>query len=317
VTELWTEAAFLAEVSDWVDARLGELGRARTGPVEQPHVRSWSTVLRVPTEDGPVWFKANTPALAHEVLVVDRASQRVPARVPALLACDLPRGWMLMADAGERLREVVERERSLARWHDVLSGVADLHHALEPDVEELVAAGVPGQRLAGLADRYLELVRRLDLEPRFAAATPRLRDLVDELASYAVAETLQHDDLHDGQVFVKDGRNLVLDWGDAVVSHPFFTLSVTLEGGVAWALDDVEGSEDIWPYVESYLARYAPDRPELRDAIPAALRLGWVCRALNNPDVSGVDRTRKRLSMFLDGRPGSFGATPRSTGRSS
>ena len=64
-------------------------------------------------------------------------------------------------------------------------------------------------------------------------------------------------------------------------------MSVTLEGGVAWGLDDVEDSEDIWPYVDSYLARYAPDRPELRDAVPPALRLGWVCRALNNPEVSG------------------------------
>ena len=96
---------------------------------------------------------------------------------------------------------------------------------------------------------------------------------MDELASYGVAETLQHDDLHDGQVFVKDGRNLILDWGDAVVSHPFFTMSVTLEGGVAWGLDDVADSEDIWPYVDSYLARYAPDRPELRDAVPP--RCGW------------------------------------------
>ena len=130
----------------------------------------------------------------------------------------------------------------------------------------------------------------------------RVRDLVDELASYAVTETLQHDDLHDGQVFVKDGRNLILDWGDAVISHPFFTMSVTLEGGVAWGLDDVEDSEDIWPYVDTYLARYAPDRPELRDAVPPALRLGWVCRALNQPEVSG-QLTGTRLRMFLDGRP--------------
>jgi hypothetical protein len=223
--------------------------------------------------------------------------------VPALLASDVDRGWMLMADAGRRLREVIPEERSLARWHDVLSGAADVALALEPEVDALLAAGVPDHRLASLAERYEELVRRLDVEPRFLEAAARVRDLVDELASYAVPETLQHDDLHDGQVFVQDGRNLILDWGDAVVSHPFFTMSVTLEGGVAWGLDDVEDSEDIWPYVDSYLARYAPDRPELRDAVPAALRLGWVCRALNQPEVSGPEHTRTRLRMFLDGRP--------------
>ena len=304
MTTAWEDPDWLAGAVAWADARLHELGRERTGDVEQPHIRSWSTVLRLPTAAGPVWFKANSPALRHEVVVVERVSARVPERVPALLASDARRGWMLMTDAGERLREVVVSERSLVRWHDVLSGAADLHRAVEPDVDDLLAAGVPDHRLAGLADCYAELVDRIDVEPRFRVAVSRVRDLVDELASYGVTETLQHDDLHDGQVFVKDGRNLVMDWGDAVVSHPFFTLSVTLEGGVAWGLDDVEGSEDIEPYVETYLARYAPDRPELREAVPAALRLGWVCRALNQPDVSGEEHTRTRLRMFLDGTVG-------------
>jgi hypothetical protein len=221
---------------------------------------------------------------------------------------------MLMGDAGERLREVVAEEQSLARWHDVLEGAADVAMALEPDVDDLLAAGVPDHRLGTLADRYAELVHTIEVEPRFVAATAYVRDLVDELASYAVPETLQHDDLHDGQVFVKDGRNLIMDWGDAVVSHPFFTLSVSLEGGVAWGLDDVEDSEDIWPYVDSYLSRYAPDRPELRDAVPAALRLGWVCRALNQPEVSGDEHTRTRLRMFLDGRPEYAAPAPRGEG---
>jgi len=303
VTTRWEDKDWLAGAVSWVDERLAELGRSRTGEPEQPHVRSWATALRVPTADGPVWFKANTPELRHEVAVVELVSARVPDRVPPLLASDVERGWMLMADAGERLREVVAEERSLARWHDVLAGAADIAVALEPDADDLVAAGLPDLRLHLLVDAYAELVDRFELEPRFQDAVGRVRDLVDELASYAVPETLQHDDLHDGQVFVKDGRNLILDWGDAVVSHPFFTMSVTLEGGVAWGLDDVADSEDIWPYVDSYLARYAPDRPELRDAVPAALRLGWVSRALNNPEVSGLSSTQTRLRMFLDGRP--------------
>jgi hypothetical protein len=210
---------------------------------------------------------------------------------------------MLMADGGTRLREVVAAERDLSRWYDVLDGAADIARAMEPDVERLLAGGVPDLRLATLPDRYAALVESPEVEQRFRDAVPRVRELAEELATYGVTETLQHDDLHDGQVFVKDGRNLIMDWGDAVISHPFFTLSVSLEGGVAWGLDDVEDSEDIWPYVDTYLAHYAPNRPELRDAVPPALRLGWVCRALNQPEVSGDDHTRTRLRMFLDGRP--------------
>lgn len=139
-----------------------------------------------------------------------------------------------------------------------------------------------------LPDRYADLVESGDVGERFRDAVPRVREMAEELASYGVPETLQHDDLHDGQVFVKGDRQLILDWGDALVSHPFFTLSVTLEGVIAWGLDDVESSVDIAPLAAGYLRRYAPDRPDFADAIPVALRLGWGTR--------GRRRTASRCS---------------------
>jgi aminoglycoside phosphotransferase (APT) family kinase protein len=126
--------------------------------------------------------------------------------------------------------------------------------------------------------------------------------MAEELASYGVTETLQHDDLHDGQVFVRGDQQLILDWGDAVISHPFFTLSVTLEGVVVWGVDDVENAVDIEPLIDRYLRRYDPERPELRGAFPLALRLGWVCRAVNGTSLEDPESTRNRLKMFLDGR---------------
>lgn len=300
--EPWEDPAWLEGAVAWVDDRLAGAGRPRTGEPDQVHVRPWSTVLRVPTADGPVWFKANMEALRHEATVVLLLARRVPDRVPPLIADDPDRGWMLMEDAGRRLREVIAEERDLSRWDDILEGAADIARAMETDVDALVGAGVPDMRLAVLPDRYAALVEAEDVEQRFRDAVPRVRELAEELATYAVTETLQHDDLHDGNVFVRAGRHLILDWGDAVVSHPFFTMSVTLEGFVAWGLDDVENAVDIAPLIDRHLRRYAPDRPELRDAVPIALRLGWACRAANRTIAEDPESTRSRLRMFLDGR---------------
>jgi Ser/Thr protein kinase RdoA (MazF antagonist) len=55
-----------------------------------------------------------------------------------------------------------------------------------------------------------------------------LRRLCHELADRGIPDTLQHDDLHDGNLFVRDGRFVFFDWGDACVTHPFHTLVVTL-----------------------------------------------------------------------------------------
>lgn len=272
----WTDPAWLAEAGAWITA----LGIELTGEIEQPHVRPWSTVLRLPTADGIVWFKANHPSLAHEAAVVATVSRRRPDLVPELIAADLESGWMLMADGGERLRELVERERDLGRWFDILPLYAELQIDLTADAEGLVAAGAPDRRLLVIGDRFEELGEAPE-------QVPRVREWCERLAAFSIPETIQHDDFHDGQIFVRRGRYLFLDWGDACVSHPFCTLAVTLEGGLRWGLDEVEDSVDIGPFRDAYLEpfeRFAP-RAELAEAVAIAMRLGWISRALSNHEL--------------------------------
>jgi Phosphotransferase enzyme family len=316
--EPWTDELWLEAAQEWIRERVDELGATLTGPIEQPHVRPWATVMRVPTDAGPVWFKANAPVLAHEAAVVSVLVGTRPDALPELLAVDLERGWMLMGDGGQRLREIVERERSLRRWLEVLPRYAELQIDLAGHADELVALGAPDRRLVVLASQYEQLlddgVEGLagDELRRLRALTAQVGEMCDQLAGFGLPETIQHDDLHDGQVFVRDGRYLFFDWGDACVSHAFFTMAVTLEGVLAWGLDDVEGSEEIGPYRDAYLAPFAgyATRPELEEAHTIALRLGWLCRALNVHRLAlGLERpvrdkhlegVRIRLGLFAE-----------------
>jgi hypothetical protein len=300
----WREQAFVTAAHAWIDDRLATLDLARTGDVEQPHVTDWSTVMRVPTDGGPVWFKANDEAMVHEAAVLDLVASRSTGRVPPTLARDPRTGWMLLADAGSRLRDVIPEERSLARWYDVLGAYARIQLACEDDVDALLALGLPDRRLHTLPGAYAALLAELgDTDPRLPGPDT-IQDLCDRLAAFGIRETVQHDDLHDGQVFLGSGVHQVLDWGDACVSHPFFTLAVTLEGGISWGVDDVEDSEDLEPYLSAYLGPYAERYAgDLREAARLAMRLGWVCRAVNGALPQDPDRTRVRLKMFLDGRP--------------
>ena len=307
VTELWTDPEWLAGAHAWVEEQTDALGLVRTGDVEQPHVRVWSTVLKVPTTAGPVWFKANHGPLQHEAALVTLLAERVPDQVVPLLAADLDRGWMLMRDAGTRMRELVVVEASLERWHPVLDAVARISVALEDDVGGLLAIGVPDLRLATLPASYAALMEEIKAPPRFQAATDRVAELSDQLAAYGIRDSVQHDDLHDGQVFVRDGRHWVVDWGDACVSHPFFVLAVALEGQIAWGLDDVESSVDTGPFRDTFLAPYAAAYPNLSHAdlvevSRLATRLGWAARAVNGHLSVDQESTRRRLEMFGDGR---------------
>src|SRR5437016_788663 len=90
------QIASLAKVARaWIESNV-----TVAGEVEQPHVRPWSTVLRVPTSRGDVWFKAALPGLGHDVGVTAVLARLRPDIVLAPIAVDLDRGWMLLPDGG-------------------------------------------------------------------------------------------------------------------------------------------------------------------------------------------------------------------------
>jgi hypothetical protein len=289
----WQAPEFRAEADAWIHAHApGEVLA-----IEQPHVRSWATALRVETSHGVMWFKANSAAHRQEAEATALLASVRPEALPELLAHDRERGWMLTRDAGSRLRELVTEERSLRRWLDVLPLYARLQLDAVPLVDELLAVGVPDRRHTVLPDRFEQILGAIDGGEAYRHLVPRVRAGCERLAAYEVPETIQHDDLHDAQVFVRDGRILVTDWGDAVISHPFFSMSVTLQGVIAWGLDDVEGSEDLAPYAAAYLEPWGDG---LQEALELALPLGWACRCVGVYDhAQALDPSERQ--GFLDG----------------
>jgi hypothetical protein len=207
------------------------------------------------------------------------------------------------------------------RWLDVLPLYAELQLAAAPCAEELVALGTPDLRLAGLPRVYSRLVVETeglapDLRDRLIGRVADVDAMCRDLLALGVPETIQHNDLHDGGVFVSGDRYLVFDWGDSCVSHPFATMSVTLEGLLACGVDDVEGSVDTTPFRDAYLERFSDGAPreDLDAALTAGVRLGWICRAAVTrplalaldaaPRSQLLDQVRTHLRMFLDGTPG-------------
>ena len=306
----WLDPEWRAQADAWIGEQLGRLGREPVGAFDQVHDRPWSTVIRVPTERGNLFFKAVSPELHHEAALTELLGTRRPDCIPAPLAVDRGRGWLLMEDGGQTLRELISREGDLGRWHDVLPLYAGVQIDLMGDVNELLAIGVPDLRLATLPAKVEALLEEIVDIPheerrRLDASLPWVREACAQLAETGIAETIQHDDLHDAQVFSRDGDYLLLDWGDACVSYPFFSLAVTLDGVIAWGVDDVEGSEPTEPFRDSYLEPFRGSTT--RDLVPlteTARRLGWLCRAVNSRLSQPSDESaRLRLGMFLDGRP--------------
>ena len=318
---LWTRSDWLAEADAWIRDRVDV-----TGEIHQPHVRWWSTVLRVPTASGTSWFKACHPSHGFEPALTLELARLRPERVIEVLAADPERGWMITADAGARLRELLASADDLARWEEALPLYADVQLAAAGSAERLVGLGVPDERLAGLPARFERVLTDRDLllvdrddgldtgqHRRLLASVPEVERLCVELAALGIPETVQHDDLHDGNVFVHDGEYLVFDWGDSCVSHPFHTLAVTLRA-TAWRFDLEPGDPRLERMRDAYLEPFGAygSRAELLAAFATAYRLGTLARALSwyraveafpeiEPDQS--DSVPYGLKLFLNNGP--------------
>lgn len=263
-------------------------------------MRPWSTVLRIPTDAGPVWCKALGPGTAHEArLLAGFATWRTPGII-APIAIDPERAWILLPDGGPTLRQTRPDgtgDHDLDAWERIMPEYATLQRSTEIHASELLAIGVPDGRPAALRADFSRLLDRDDLwEPdrmdpddrdAVVAARPRLRELVpwvaaaaEELGRSGIAATIQHDDLHGGNIFVGPDGVRFFDWGDATVAHPFGTLTVTLNSiahHTGMAPDDPRLDRVRDAYLEAWTDVHP--RSGLDAIVERALDLGRISRA--------------------------------------
>jgi hypothetical protein len=229
----WARVGWFGEAEAWIDAELGKLGRHRTGPIEQ--LSSWciSSILRAPTKDGDVYFKATvrTPLFVDEGAVTRELAELFPGSVPRPLAIDSERRWMLLDDFGK----VVGWSAPLETTIEVLTAFGRLQIEAADHADKLIAVGAVDRRPGWLAPQIASLleipdVLGLDEEElgRLEALVPAFASACERLAAGPVPDTLVHGDLHMANVARNGGRYVFFDWTDACVTHPFLDLIVLL-----------------------------------------------------------------------------------------
>lgn len=288
----WTDPAFVAEARDWIREQAALLGLGTVEAITQPHVQPWSTVFRAATPGGAYFLKICGPSQSHEPGLTARLARDGGPLVPTPLAIHPTEPWMLLADGGTKLRDALEGEALLDAWMRILPRHAELQRRFLRHDDELLALGLPDRRLERLAAQ-LEPV--LDDDPVLTTGPDRLSDAdrarlrgllpiiaarCAELASLGIGATAEHDDLHDGNVLV-GASEVVFDWGDACLTHPFFVLCVALRA-VAHRAGIAADDPRILHLRDAYLEPWSDlaPWPALREAAELSRVLGQITRTL-------------------------------------
>jgi len=263
------------------------------GAIETTHDRPWATVMRVPVAGGVTWFKACAPVQAFEPRLTAELYGRWPDRVTEVLAVDEGRRWMLLGDAGIA---VGGRGNPPEAWLKALPMYAELQKGETAYALDHIGHGVPDLRMAVLPEGYERLVAselplaKEDVK-RLRDYSPRFTDRCAALAELGIQESVQHDDLHMGNVYSGGDKLRIVDWGDSSIAHPFFSLLVTFR-----FLEEFNHlvPDDSWfrRLRDAYLEPWGRG---LQETFEIAIRVGWFAHA--------IAWTRQRAALPPEARP--------------
>lgn len=225
----WAKLGWYYETEKWYAEKLKQAGMPATGPADQIKVWGLSWVGQIPTTKGWVWFKALPPIFYKETRIVRYLDKKYPGTVPSVIATDDEKGWMLTGEIGGRPLSETDDSRC---WAAALKRYAQLQQQEVPYAQELTAIADEGNSLIHrahlLAESLPELAEAGILPQELAAAWTTVISAIEakwqELAIFQVPDTLQHGDLHCGNIHITDTSVVFFDWTDWSISHPFFSL---------------------------------------------------------------------------------------------
>jgi len=294
----WARIGWFDGARAWIEEQVVRLGYAIVAPIEQIHVRAWSTVLRVHTSGGLLYFKAVAAGFAYEPALTQFLAAHWPECIPHVFAVDTEQRWMLMKDAGRPLRELLLKGDTLANsvyLEQALARYAQFQIQTTAYTDALLSSGCPDRRLRMVPSLFEQLIAdsavlligqkggitEAELK-QLRDFTPRVQEMCDELASYQLPETLHHDDFHSNNILLNERGYVFFDWGDSAVTHPFCSLFAALRSA-KYRLHYAD--EALLRLRDAYLAPWTGfashlSREQLLAAFDIAQRLGMLSRAL-------------------------------------
>ncbi len=286
----------MEQAHKWIEAETARQSIQITGDIQQPHLYPWSTVLIVPTGQGRLFFKATAPETIYEAVLTQKLVKWIPGCMPELVAVDPVRGWMLMRDGGDQLRQFIRPTRDIKPWEAVIQRYAEVQMELIDHVTEILALRIPDYRLATLPSLYSGLLMdeeslMIDQEKGLASnefhilknKTSRFEQICSDLAAFGIPESLNQCDFHDGNVLVKDGRITFFDWGDVCITHPFVSLRtffVSIE--ISLQLDEYSFTPEMEALLNLYLQPWEKfaSAEKLATAYPFSRPVASIVKAL-------------------------------------
>jgi hypothetical protein len=231
---------WFCELRSWIQSVVEPMGFHIEGEFRQLNASPSFSLIRFKTEGPALWFKAVGEPNQREFAITCSLAQRYPDYLPRMLALRPEwNGWLTREATGELLSEVKE----LTLWEQAAASLAKLQIQSIDHGSQILGAGASdlgSAALSKLIQPFMNVATQL-MERQAKLPPPALgqkdlllvadslRSAVDAMEAAETPETLGHLDLNPGNIIVSQNRCAFLDWAEAYVGNPLFSLEYLLE----------------------------------------------------------------------------------------
>jgi hypothetical protein len=225
------------EIVLWVNNILSSLSyNLKSTSPEIIHNTPWSTVARFDTKEGLIYLKHTPELFALEPTIIQVLHDQFHANVPTVVADNTEFDCFLMKDAGRPLREILKHKFDEALLCRAIDQFTSLQIVVSDHIDVFLDIGVPDYRLDKLPELYENLISQKELLiaeglseieiNELELLVPKVTDLCKKLSYYPIKQTIVQPDFNDKNTLVDpiSQEITIIDLGEIVISHPYFSL---------------------------------------------------------------------------------------------
>lgn len=300
----WFEETYMLKIENWIKEVLQDEGLTLADGLQELKKTDFSLVLLVPTNAANLYFKGTRSSTHHEAATSLYFHRAYPGKSTGVVRIEETEGWLLMNElGGVPIRQLKDKRV----WQEAINEYANLQVSEFVNLERLRKLNIPNRTLFALREdiiNHLEGMCDTGLSPEEKVAVmklqPELLKMCDELEELLPVHTIDHSDLHSANIQYDDGKIKFLDWGDASLTHPFFSTRVFWNSLFELVDNDPEWLAMIDEFRPCYLqpwTAYAP-MEKLDRALKISDQLGCIHRAVSwysylNPSVADQSEFKK------------------------
>ena len=224
----------------WAKSELQAQGYAINADAKIIRNMPWSQVAYFETSRGFVYLKCTAEVFVNELRLLGFLLKQDMSHLPLLIATNQEQRCFLMQDAGKPMRMRLKTYFDVTLAAEALKIYATIQLSCIERVNALLGIDVPDWRLGCLPFFYNDFMdnqKTLLLDDGLSIdeitalqklATP-FEALCATLSKFGIPETLESGDFHDNNILLRDNQITIHDFGDATISHPFFSLASFLD----------------------------------------------------------------------------------------